>query len=321
LPAALPGQFLVLQLRTTPDGPMLLRNYSMSGAPGAADYRVSIKREAKGVVSCYLHDHAQVGDTMQVSAPRGDFTLGSGDRPVVLLSAGIGATPVLAMLHALSSEASRRQVWWIYGARNQAEHPFRDESRGLIKALANGRSHIVYSKPAAEDKPGDDYDSIGHVDAQLLDRIGVPRDADFYLCGPTAFLNQLTQGLKTWGVDPRQIHQEVFGQEAAITPGIAPSSPKPVHPPEGEPGAGPQISFVRSGLTVPWDARFSNLLELAEACDVPARWACRAGVCHTCECGLIGGTVDYQPDPLQAPATGNLLICCSKPSSDIELDL
>jgi ferredoxin-NADP reductase/MOSC domain-containing protein YiiM/ferredoxin len=321
LPVGLPGQFLVLRLRTSPDGPMLLRNYSMSGMPGAGNYRVSVKREMNGAVSSYLHDNAQAGDILEVSAPRGGFTLGPGDRPVVLLSAGIGTTPLLAMLHSLSSAGSRREVWWIYGARNQAEHPFAKESRELLHTLANSRSHIVYSKPNSDDKPGVDYDSAGHVDAPLLDRLGVSRNADFYLCGPPSFLSDLTAGLKAWGADSTQIHVEVFGQEAPKTPGIARSSRPPVHAPDGEPGIGPQISFIRSGLTVPWNSRFSSLLELAEACDVPVRWACRTGVCHTCECALIGGTVNYEPDPLEPPAVGNALICCSRPSGDVQVDL
>jgi ferredoxin-NADP reductase/MOSC domain-containing protein YiiM/ferredoxin len=321
LPTAVAGQFLVLRLRTTPDGPLLLRNYSMSGMPGAGNYRVSVKRGMHGAVSSWLNDHMQAGDGLEVSAPRGGFTLGSGDTPVVLLSAGIGATPVLAMLHSLSSAASRREVWWIYGARNRAEHPFAKESHGLLQTLVNGRSHIVYSKPASEDKPGVDYDSVGHVDAPLLDRLGVTRDADFYLCGPPSFLRDLAAGLKIWGADSTRIHKEVFGSEAPITPGIAQSSHPPVHAPAGKPGVGPKISFTRSGLTVPWDLRFSSLLELAEACDVPVQWSCRTGVCHTCECALIGGTVDYEPDPLEPPATGNVLICCSRPSGDVEVDL
>src|SRR5277367_460475 len=321
LPAGLPGQFLVLRLRITPDGPVLLRNYSMSDIPGAGTYRVSVKREVNGAVSPYLNNHVSVGDSLEVSAPRGGFTLRSGDSPVVFLSAGIGATPVLAMLHSLASAASRREVWWIYGARDRAEHPFAKESRGLLKTLANSRSHIVYSKPDSEDKLGVDYDSVGHVDTPLLDRLGVTRDADYYLCGPPSFLRDLTKGLKTWGADSTRIHTEVFGPEAPITPGISQSSRPPVHAPAGEPGTGPQISFTRSGLTVSWDSRFSSLLELAEACDVPVQWACRTGVCHTCECALIGGTVHYQPDPLAPPAAGNVLICCSTPSGDVEVDL
>jgi ferredoxin-NADP reductase len=213
------------------------------------------------------------------------------------------------MLHSLSSAASHREVWWIYGARNSGEHPFAKESRGLLQTLPNGRSHVVYSKPGSADKPGVDYDSVGHVDAPLLDRLGVTRNADFYLCGPPSFLRELTAGLKTWGADATRIHQEVFGPEAPITPGIAPSSHKSLHAPAGRPGSGPQISFTRSGLTVPWDPRFSSLLELAEACDVPAQWSCRTGVCHTCECALIGGTVYYEPDPLEPP------------SGDVEVDL
>ena len=321
LPAALPGQFLVLRLRTTPEGPKLLRNYSMSGTPGARTYRISVKRETNGVVSSYLCDHVRAGDILEVSAPRGGFILRPGDTPVVLLSAGIGSTPVLAMLHSLSSAASRRDVWWIYGARSRAEHPFAKESRDLSQTLVNGRRHIVYSKPDSEDRLGVDYDSVGHVDAPLLDRLGATRDADFYLCGPPSFLSDLTAGLKTWGAGSTRIHTEVFGPEAPITPGIAPSSRPPVHPPAGGAGTGPQISFTRSGLTVSWDSRFSSLLELAEACDVPAQWACRTGVCHTCECALIGGTVQYEPDPLEPAATGNVLICCSRPSGDVEVDL
>ncbi len=220
LPAALPGQFLVLRLRKTPNGPWLLRNYSMSGMPGARRYRVSVKRETNWAVSSYLCDHAHAGDILEVSAPRGSFILKSGDSPVVLLSAGIGATPVLAMLHSLSAAASRREVWWIYGARNRAQHPFAKESRGLLQTLVNGRSHIVYSKPDSGDQPGVDYDSVGHVDTPLLDRLGVTRDADFYLCGPPSFLIQLTQGLKSWGADSTRIHQEVFGPEAPITQGL-----------------------------------------------------------------------------------------------------
>ena len=321
LPLPLPGQFLVLRLRTSPNGPMLLRNYSMSGTPDDKTYRVSVKREAGGVVSSYLHDHLRAGDIVEISAPRGGFTLRSGEGPVVLLSAGIGATPVLAMLHSLSSAASRRNVWWIYGARDGAEHPFAKESRGLLEMLVNGRRHIVYSRPDSEDQPGVDYDSVGHIDTPLLDRLRVPRDADFYVCGPPSFLKQLTEGLKTWAVDSSRIHMELFGPQEPITPGIARSPRSPVHSPAGEPGTGPQISFARSGLTVPWNSRFSSLLELAEACDGPVQWSCRTGVCHTCEYALIGGIVHYRPDPLEPPASGNVLICCSTPAGDIQVDL
>ncbi len=321
LPAALPGQFLVLRLRIKPNGPPVLRNYSMSGAPGADAYRVSIKHEVNGAASSFLHNHVGVGDALEVSAPRGGFTLTPGDGPVVLMSAGIGATPVLAMLHALAKAASPREVWWLYGARNRNEHPFVTESRRLLQKLARGKGHVMYSQPGPEDQIGLDYDSAGHLNLEQLESLSVSRTADFYLCGPQLFLRDLRTGLRTWNVDSTRIHSEVFGPEESITPGIAPSSRLPPHLPSGPPGLGPPISFTRSGLTVPWDSRFQSLLELAEACDVPVKWSCRTGVCHTCECALIGGTVKYQPDPLERPAEGSVLICSSQPSGDVEIDL
>ena len=155
----------------------------------------------------------------------------------------------------------------------------------------------------------------------LLDRLGVNRNSDFYLCGPPAFLRDFGTELRAWGTGSTRIHAEVFGPEESITPGIAASSRLPPHLPSGPPGLGPRISFTRSDFAVPWDSRFQSLLEFAEACAVPVRWSCRTGVCHTCECALIGGAVDYYPAPLEPPAKGNLLICCSQPSGDVEIDL
>ena len=321
LPAALPGQFLVFRLHAQPGLPPILRNYSLSSAPGSSAYRVSVKQEVNGAGSSFLHNRVKAGDVLEVSAPRGDFTLLRGDDPVVLVSAGIGATPVLAMLHALASTRSPREVWWLYGARDRTEHPFAKESRGLLQSLARAQSHVVYSKPQPDDRPGLDYDSPGHLDIPLLDRLGVPQKADYYLCGPPAFLSSFTGGLAKRGVDSARIHTEIFGPRESITPGITPAPRPPAHLPAGTPGTGPQVAFTRSGLTVPWNPNFRSLLELAEACDVPARWSCRTGVCHTCECALIGGAIDYQTLPLEPPAQGNLLICCSQPHSDIEIDL
>jgi ferredoxin-NADP reductase/MOSC domain-containing protein YiiM len=247
LPAALPGQFLVLKLQPKPDAPPILRNYSMSGAPGANAYRVSIKQEVNGAASSFLHRSVKVGDTLQVSAPRGNFTLRPGDQPVVLVSAGIGATPLLAMLHALASVRSGRQVWWLYGARNRSEHPFAQESRDLLKTLASGRSHIAYSQPRPEDRLGQDYDSPGHLSVLVFAELGVPQNADFYLCGPSSFLGSFTAGLKAWGVPATRVYSEIFGPGESITPGIAPSSRPPAHPPPGTPGAGPQVSLREAG--------------------------------------------------------------------------
>ncbi|MGA9667592.1 MAG: MOSC and FAD-binding oxidoreductase domain-containing protein [Terracidiphilus sp.] len=322
LPTSLPGQFLVFKFALDKDSDPILRSYSMSGPPGTGVYRISVKRAA-GAGSHYFHDRVHAGDLLQVSAPRGSFTLAPGDRPVVFLSGGIGATPVLSMLHSLADDAahSRREVWWCYGVRNGAEHPFAAEVRALLRGLPQSHSFVAYSKPDKGDQSGKDYDLSGHLDISSLQMLHVPREADFYLCGPPAFLGKFTADLKSWGVSDSSIHSEVFGPESSITPGIANTTTVSPHPPTESVGVGPKVSFTRSGLTVPWDSRYGSLLDFAEVCDIPVRWSCRMGVCHTCESGLIDGTISYTSQPLDLPAQGNVLICCSTPLTAVELDL
>jgi ferredoxin-NADP reductase/MOSC domain-containing protein YiiM len=320
IPPAQPGQFVVLRLQVDPNRPPILRSYSLSDLPANDHFRISVKSETHGVGSSYLCTRVRAGDLLDVSAPRGVFTLRPGDNPVVLLSAGVGATPVLSMLHALAAETSARQIWWIHGARNRADHSFAQESRLLVKQLSHGQSYIVYSRPNAADQLQVDFDASGHVDAALLEKIGVPKESDFYLCGPSAFLQAMREGLQNWGVGAQNVHMEIFGTMDAITPGMT----QVVHTPHllrVAPGPGPSVSFARSGITVAWDPKFPSLLELAEACDVPVRWSCRTGVCHTCMTGLIGGSVTYNPEPLERPSSGNVLICCAQPALDVVVDL
>jgi ferredoxin-NADP reductase/MOSC domain-containing protein YiiM len=319
LPPFYAGQFVAVRLHLDHDKPPVLRSYSLSDLPASDHLRISVKRETNGIGSAFLCDRTRPGDVLEVSAPRGSFTLRAGDNPVVLLSAGVGATPVMSMLHRLAAEKSGREAWWIYAARNGAEHPFAEESRSLLQQLVRGRSYIVYSKPAAGEQLGVDFNAAGHVDAALLEKIGVPGNSDFYLCGPSSFLEKMREGLRNWGVDAGNVHAEIFGGLESMTPGIAQVAHAP-HLPNGPPGAGPPVSFARSGITTAWDPKYQSLLELAEACDVPVRWSCRTGVCHSCMTGLIGGSVNYNPEPLEMPAPGNVLLCCSRPGADIILD-
>jgi ferredoxin len=187
--------------------------------------------------------------------------------------------------------------------------------------LPHARSFVEYSRPAPNERPGIQFDATGRITVDVLEKLAVPRDADFYLCGPASFLQDLTAGLAAWGVANDHVHSEAFGPAKAITPGIAASPHPPPHPPAGPAASGPNVSFARSGINVPWDPKFPSLLDFAEACDVPIRWSCRTGVCHMCESGLISGTVGYQPEPLDPPGQGNLLICCSQPQSDVVIDL
>ena len=320
LPVFQAGQFVVLRLHLDPDKPPVLRSYSLSDLPAADHIRISVKSELNGIGSSFLCNRAREGDLLDVSAPRGSFTLRSSQSPVVLLSAGVGATPVMSMLHSLAAERSQREIWWIYGARNRVEHPFAEESRSLLKQLSRGRGYIVYSRPGAIDRVGVDFDAHGHIDTALLERIGVPQGGDFYLCGPSSFLQDMRDGLRKWGVLAENVHTEIFGSLEAMTPGLAQVVHTP-HLPQGPPGSGPPVSFARSGITAAWDPKFASLLELAEACDVPVRWSCRTGVCHTCMTGLIGGSITYNPEPLERPAPGNVLVCCSQPNAGVTLDL
>jgi ferredoxin-NADP reductase/MOSC domain-containing protein YiiM len=324
LTPAAPGQFVTLRLPTEAGQAPLLRSYSLSGPPSESRYRISVKQEPGGAAAAYLREQTRPGDTLGVAAPRGAFRLRPGPGPVVLLSAGIGVTPVLAMLHALAEDATTRPVYWIHGAHNSAEHPFAHEAHELLTALPQQRRCIAYSNPLDTDRPGVDFDLQGHLDIDTLRKLDVPREAAFYLCGPEGFLHDLTTGLAAWGVAAEQIRTEVFGPGQSLTPGIVAQTggrARPPHPPDGPAGAGPQVSFARSGLTVPWSDDYASLLELAEACDVTVRWACRTAICQTCITGLLAGTVRYQPEPVESPGPDNVLICCSQPQQDLTLDL
>ena len=270
LAAALPGQFVVLRLGPT-SAPALMRSYSLSGEPGAASYRVSVKREAHGAASTYIDDELKVGGIVDARAARGTFTLRQGDTPVVLLSAGIGVTPVLAMLHALAAEASTREVWWLYGTRSGREHSFASEARSLLAALPQRHSEICYSSPDPADRPDVDFDIRGRLDMHVIERLNLPRDGDFYICGPTSFMSDLSAGLAALGVAKDRIHTEIFGAGPSSTPGIAAPPRRPPHVPAGPRGSGPTVSFARSGLNVRRGPSIQSLLELAEACDVPVR--------------------------------------------------
>jgi ferredoxin-NADP reductase/MOSC domain-containing protein YiiM/ferredoxin len=321
LPAALPGQYLTLRLQPRTGQRSVLRNYSLCGTPDAGYYRIAVKREHDGIASGYLHTRLAVGDDLDIAAPRGTFILDRTKAPVLLVSAGIGATPVLAMLHALAAENSQREVWWLHGARSSSDNSFAGETHLLLASLPNVRTYVCYSRPGPDDLQGRDFDSAGRLTASQLAELEPPRDAQAYLCGPAPFMEEISAGLAAIGLDADHIHTEPFGPAPGLTPGIASTPTRTPHPPPGKPGSGPGIEFARSDLAIPWSDDYASLLELAEACDVPVRWSCRTGVCHNCETTLIAGQLDYNPDPVEPPAEGSALICCSRPRNDVVLDL
>lgn len=322
LPTALPGQYVVLRLPRTPGDSPLFRSYSLSGPASTERYRISVKIEPNGAAGSYLREHVHVGDALDVSSPRGSFIPQPGERPVVLLSAGIGATPVLAMLHALVAVRSTRQVLWLYAARDGGHHPFAAEVRRLMPALTHGRRLVCYSKPGPRDKKGQDFDATGHLSRSVFHEVDIPREADVYLCGPTRFMADMKEALAASGMAPERIHVEIFNGSESMTPGVVGTATRAPHVPKDDANTGPLVSFARSGIAAHWNASaYQSILELAEACDVPVRWSCRSGVCHNCESGLVSGAVVYEPQPLEQPANGNLLVCCSRPIRDVVIDL
>ncbi|MEV0039699.1 MOSC and FAD-binding oxidoreductase domain-containing protein [Streptomyces sp. NPDC050804] len=346
LPAAQPGQYLAIRVTGGPS-PAPVRSYSLSSAPGTDSYRISVKREAHGLVSTYLHTEVRPGTLLDVASPRGDFVLVEGKNPVVLLSAGIGVTPVLAMLHRLASHRGPQPVWWIHTARDREQHAFAVEARGLLAQLPGAHQHIFYTAPpdraeahragtdraeahrAEADRAGTDRAeaepqtrvTYGHLVPESLAALGIPADADVYLCGPESFMTDLGKALRESGLPADGIHSELFGARAPITPGIAATAATRPHQPPGPPGSGPLVTFTRSGISVPWSPDYNSLLELAEACDIPTRWSCRTGVCHTCVTPLVSGDIDYTAPPLEPPEPGDVLICCATPATEVLVDL
>jgi ferredoxin-NADP reductase/MOSC domain-containing protein YiiM/ferredoxin len=318
-PSVRAGQYLTVRVKPDADGSPLTRSYSLSDLPDEHGYRISVKRE--GAASRYLHQHVKVGDLLEAAAPRGSFVLRDGTRPVVLLSAGVGATPVLAMLHALAGERSTRPVWWVHGARNREEHAFGAEVDALVGTLADGHRLLAYSRPGTEDTLGCDYDVSGRLDLAVLERAEVPKDADYYVCGPEEFMRAVGAALTARGVAPERVATEAFGAVAVHASGFVKDGDRPPHAPDGPPGSGPTVTFVRSNVAVPWDDRYPSLLDFAEACDVPVGFGCRHGVCHNCESGVVAGAVTYDQEPLEPPPEGRILVCCTRPASELALDL
>jgi ferredoxin-NADP reductase/MOSC domain-containing protein YiiM len=327
LPAAQAGQYLTLRIGGAAE-PAPVRSYSLSSAPGAPAYRVSVKLEELGLVSRYLHAGVRPGAVLEAAAPRGDFVLAPGAGPVLLVSAGIGATPVMAMLHRLAAEHADRPVWWIHTARTLADQPFAREAHDLLDSLPDPHEHIFYTAADGTDRTGAVEDAgrwsgvtHGRPTLESLAALGLPAEATAYLCGPPSFMNAMREALVALGLPADRVRTELFGALAPITPGLAGRPAVPAHQPPGEPGTGPLVTFARSGLSVRWAPGHRSLLDLADACDVPTRWSCRTGVCHTCTTPVLMGDVAYSPSPLTPPPAGEALICCARPEGDVVLDL
>jgi MOSC domain-containing protein YiiM/ferredoxin-NADP reductase len=313
IPAFLPGQHIAVRIHPTEDGVPLIRMYSLCGPQDASTLRIAVKRETDGAGGIYMHEQVRDGDILEISAPRGTFTLSEGKEPLVLLSAGVGVTPLLSILHHVAHRDSGRGLWWIHSCRNGAYEAFREEIRSLGMQLSAFHRVVIYSSPNDAELPRIDYDIKGHLDLQALRAMQLPTESECYLCGPPGYLHNIIAALKDIGLASNKIKSELFGNY--------PVAGKTPHLPSENTGQGPLVTFSKSKISFRWHTRFRSLLEAAEACDVPVLWSCRMGVCHRCETGVIDGQVTYSPNPLDPPADGNVLICCSVPASPVDLDL
>jgi ferredoxin-NADP reductase/MOSC domain-containing protein YiiM len=318
LPPARAGQYLTLRV-TGAGQPAPVRSYSLSSAPDASTYRISVKQEPHGAASSYLNHDLQPGAILDVAAPRGDFVLDDAG-PVLLISAGIGVTPVLSMLYELAARRSTRDIWWLYGARGPREHPFAAEAHALLASLPHGHEHVVYSAATPPERHRG-HAAAGRLSKDKLAALGLPASASAYVCGPAPFMTDMQHALTAIGIDPARIHTELFGALPSLNPGLAGQTRRPPHQPPGLPGSGPLVTFARSGISTPFANDRRSVLDLADACDIPTRWSCRTGVCHTCVTPLLSGEVRYHPDPLEPPAEGQVLVCCAQPATDIVLDM
>ncbi len=205
------GQHLPIEFEIPGVAQPVRRTYSLSGAPDADRYRISVKREPFGLASRYLHDRVEPGAIIDARRPAGDFQLSCTECPVVLVSAGIGLTPMVSILHSLAKEGGQRRVWFVHGARDGRHNPLAAEVRILADRRPAISLHVAFSRPRAEDREGVDYDSVGRVDGALLARLTDGLDAHYYLCGPTGFMADVQSALEARGVPAEQIHSESFG--------------------------------------------------------------------------------------------------------------
>ncbi len=326
LPSFIPGQFLPFRLDIPGQPTPLTRTYSLSDRPNPEYYRLSIKREPPpgdrpdlppGRSSNYFHDRVEAGTRLRARSPRGKFYLDpKGERPVALISAGVGLTPMISMLNAIVEAGSGRPVWFIHGARNGREHAMGAHVRAVAGENDNVRAHISYSRPLPDDVEGRDHDGRGRVDGDLLKRLLPDNDLDFYLCGPTPFMKALYNGLLGWGVPEDRIHYEFFGPGSALTEGDGAEAAADCV----ECSAEIEVTFSRSGLTAKWNPSFASILDMAEGLGLSPDYSCRSGICHTCMCALEDGEVEYVEEPLDPPDPGSVLICCSKPKTDLVVD-
>ncbi len=335
VPAFNPGQFLTLELAVPGQVTRVVRNYSVSSWPeaGSNELRLTIKREGApvgspeltpGIGSTFMHDRVEEGHVLEAIGPVGQFYLKQeSDRPVVLLSGGVGITPMVSMAHALAREG-KREVYFIHACDSGTMHAFAEEIGALCEQSGNISQYICYRFPGEQDRLGVDYHSEGMLSREVLRSVLPLGVYDFYLCGPPPFMQAMYEALLGLGVQKSDINYEFFGPASLLTArsdektSAEPAATEPTEMPVGD---GPLVTFAGSDIRVPWDHQYDNLLDFAEAHGIAADFSCRVGICNECKCQIQSGEVEYGSEPLDMPEQGELLPCCARPLSDIQISL
>jgi uncharacterized protein len=326
IPNFQPGQFLTIKLDIPGQARPVIRTYSLSDYAEPCDYyRLSIKREPSppklavmpGLASNFMHDSIQVGSVIPAKPPSGRFFLDVHQTPpAVLISNGVGITPMISMAKAVTRLNPSRPVWFLHGAREGRFHAFRDEVQALAQQNPNLRIHFAYSRPSVSDT---DHHSTGYVDADLIQSL-VPPNAEYFLCGSPPFLDGSRAGLNSAGVPENRVFFEIFAKASPTTrdrPTTTATAETTHNTKTME-----EIKFARSQQTSPWSADAENLLEFAEANGLNPPYSCRQGLCGTCECKLLEGEVEYLEPPTADVTDGAVLICIAKPkTARLVLDL
>lgn len=324
IPNFTPGQFLTIQLDIPEQPKPIIRTYSLSDySKSSTNYRLSIKREPAppdtiappGVASNFMHDQIQEGSIILAKPPAGKFVLDVNSlEPAVLISNGVGITPMISMAKAVSLINPQRHIWFLHGARDSSLHAFRDEVNAI--AASNPNLHIVYcySRPNLTDVGK--FQHKGYVDANLIKDVVAPEmqnfcsstDATYFLCGSASFMDSLRNGLREFGVPNDKVLFESFAK----------SKPKKSEQIQEvrQDSDSREIVFSETGKTFNWNPSDGTILEFAEANDIFPDHSCRIGVCGTCACKISEGEVDYEETPSASVESGSVLICVSKPKTE-----
>jgi uncharacterized protein len=307
------GQFLPIRVPAGHHGSLLIRTYSLSDVSNGRSYRISVKRD--GVVSAWLHEHAAAGATIEALPPRGAFVLDEAShRPILFLSAGVGVTPMIAMLNSLLVNDMRTRraapIVWIQAARNGTDLAFAAHVRHKARHHGNFTPHIVLSAPTPDDMAAGRHDSVGRIDRKLLAWFSLTPDVDAYLCGPPGFMAAGYAALRELGVPDAQIRFEAFGPASIVRQqeGGAEAT-----------GAGPLITFVRSKVRAAWRPAFPSLLAAADAAGVRVPYSCKSGICGSCAVRLLKGAITYNSPPVADRAPDEILLCCALPEASDEI--